>query len=155
MLGMEETLGFTIADIARLQRRRFDARARLIGATRPQWRTLALVARNEGINQGGLAELLEVEPITACRMIDRLEDAGLIERRRDPADRRAWQLFLTAKARPLIAELRIIGARVSDEALQGLSAAEQAELARLLRRMRENLAASAQAESIEEDAANG
>ena len=69
---MTDSLGFLLADVSRLIRRRFDQRARLIGATRAQWKTLIVVMRNEGINQGGLAELLEVEPITLCRMIDRL-----------------------------------------------------------------------------------
>ena len=59
---------------------------------------LSVLRRHEGINQGGLAEILEVEPITVCRMVDRLQEAGLVERRPDPADRRSWRLHLTAKA---------------------------------------------------------
>ncbi|WP_447410849.1 MarR family transcriptional regulator, partial [Clostridium perfringens] len=77
-----------------------------------------------GINQGGLADLLEVEPITLCRMIDRLEEAGLVERRRDPADRRAWQIFLTERARPLLEELGHLAEAMLDSALQGVSPAE-------------------------------
>ena len=96
---MDENLAAMLADTARLMRRSFDARARQIGVTRPQWRVLSVLRRHEGINQGGLAELLEVEPITVCRMVDRLQEAGLVERRPDPADRRSWRLFLTAKAR--------------------------------------------------------
>ena len=95
---MSDSLGFLISDVSRLMRRRFDERARQLGATRAQWRTLTMLSRNEGLNQGALADLLEVEPITLCRMIDRLEESGLVERRRDPADRRAWQLFLTEKS---------------------------------------------------------
>jgi hypothetical protein len=81
---MSDSIGFLISDVSRLMRRRFDERARTIGVTRPQWRALTALSRHEGINQGQLADLLEVEPITLCRMVDRLEDAGHVERRRDP-----------------------------------------------------------------------
>ncbi len=84
MRRMTETLGFAVTELSRLIRRGFDEHARAIGVTRAQWHTLFMLSRNEGINQGGLADLLEVEPITACRMIDRLEEAGLVERRPDP-----------------------------------------------------------------------
>lgn len=96
---MDENIGTMLAQVSRLFRRRFDERVRDIGVTRPQWQVLSLLTENAGINQGGLAELLEVEPITLGRMIDRLQDAGLVERRVDPADRRAWRLFLTGHAR--------------------------------------------------------
>lgn len=141
---MTDTLGFLISDTARLIRRRFDERARLIGATRAQWRTLAMLSRNEGINQGRLAELLEVEPITLCRMIDRLEESGLVERRRDPGDRRAWLIFLTDKARPVIDQLHSIGATVLEAALEGVSPGDRAVLNRSLALLRENLAVEPQ-----------
>ncbi|MBN8814051.1 MAG: winged helix-turn-helix transcriptional regulator [Sphingomonas sp.] len=117
---MSDSLGFLISDVSRLLRRRFDERARQIGATRAQWRTLTVLNRSEGINQGALAELLDVEPITACRMIDRLEESGLVERRRDPADRRAWLLFLTDKSRPMLDDLRDMGGDLIDQALVGM-----------------------------------
>ena len=80
---MTESLGFLLSDVSRLLRRRFDERARTSGASVAQWRVLKILARSPGLNQGQLAEALEVEPITACRMIDRLEEAGFVERRRD------------------------------------------------------------------------
>src|SRR4051812_43636125 len=82
MRAMTDALGFLMSDVSRLMRRRFDERARKSGATGPQWRTLKILERHEGLNQGQLAELLEVEPITCCRMIDRLEESGFVERRR-------------------------------------------------------------------------
>ena len=88
-----------------------------------------VLSRNEGINQGGLAELLEVEPITLCRMVDRLEEAGLVERRRDPADRRAWQLFLTDKSRPLLDELRAIADELIDAGARRRSTPAQRDAA--------------------------
>ena len=138
-LPMSDSLGFLISDVSRLMRRRFDERARLIGVTRAQWRTLTTLSRNEGINQGGLADLLEVEPITLCRMIDRLEEAGLVERRRDPADRRAWLIFLTAKAHPLLAQLRGLADGMIEGALQGLDDKRRAALMETLAAIRTNL----------------
>ena len=138
-LPMSDSLGFLISDVSRLMRRRFDERARLIGVTRAQWRTLTTLARHEGVNQGGLADLLEVEPITLCRMIDRLEEAGLVERRRDPADRRAWLIFLTPKAHPLIGQLRGLADGMIEDALHGLDDARRTALMETLGMIRTNL----------------
>lgn len=136
---MSDSLTLMISDVSRLMRKRFDERARLIGATRPQWRTLAMVSRNEGINQGGLAELLEIEPITLCRMIDRLEEAGKVERRRDPEDRRAWRIYLTEKAHPMIEQLRTIANELTEEALDGIPDDHRAIMTDALQKMRVNL----------------
>jgi DNA-binding MarR family transcriptional regulator len=136
---MSEPLGLLIADVSRLMRRRFDERARVIGLTRAQWRTLVVLSRNEGSNQGQLAELLEVEPITLCRMIDRLEESGMVERRRDPGDRRAWLIFLTEAARPLLAEIAIIADAVFEDAMAGLDWPAREQLYSALSVIRTNL----------------
>ncbi|MFM9852013.1 MAG: MarR family winged helix-turn-helix transcriptional regulator [Sphingomonadaceae bacterium] len=136
---MSDSLGILLADTARLMRRAFDQRARSIGVTRPQWRVLTMLIRHEGLNQGAIAELLEVEPITLCRMVDRLAEAGLVERRADPGDRRAWRLYLTEKARPLLAELRILADGLFEEALTGISPAEQETLHTMLDIIRSNV----------------
>ena len=133
-------LPFLLGDVSRLIRRRFDERARLIGVTRPQWRLLVTLSRGEGVNQGALADQLEVEPITLCRMVDRLEEAGLVERRRDPADRRAWQLYLSDKSRPLLDRLRAIADEVFGQALGEITVAEHDAMHDTLARMRANLA---------------
>lgn len=137
---MEDNLAAMLADTARLMRRSFDSRARQIGVTRPQWRVLSVLRRFEGINQGGLAELLEVEPITVCRMVDRLQDVQLVERRPDPDDRRSWLLFLTPKAQELVGQLRPLAEEMLDEALEGVSPDDRAILAASLDKMRRNLA---------------
>ena len=141
MRGMTDGIGFLISDVSRLMRRRFDERARLIGVTRAQWRALTMLSRQEGLTQGRLADLLEVEPITLCRMIDRLEEAGHVERRRDPADRRAWNIFLTDRSRPLLDQLRTLGDEVIGAALDGIDPPARVQLTATLDRIRENLLA--------------
>jgi DNA-binding MarR family transcriptional regulator len=135
-----ENLGSILADTSRMMRRIFDARARAIGVTRPQWQVLVTLKRQEGINQGGLAEQLDVEPITVCRMVDRLQEAGLVERRADAADRRSWRLHLTPRAHELVEQLRPLAETMIDEALTGIDAADRDRLNQLLEKVRHNLA---------------
>jgi DNA-binding MarR family transcriptional regulator len=132
-------IAFVISDVARLYRRRFDERTRSFGITGPQMRALVAIMRFPGINQGALADRLDVEPITTCRMVDRLEQAELVERRRDPQDRRAWQLFLTETAEPIAQELQAIGQTVLNDSLQGIDAAARDASMALLAQIRDNL----------------
>lgn len=134
-----ETFGFLLSDAARLLRRRFDQKARRLGLTRAQWQLLARLARSEGTNQAALADLMEVEPITLCRLLDRMEEGGWVERRPDPADRRARLLYMTDKARPVLEEMRALADGVYEEALAGLSAEACAALLSALRLVRSNL----------------
>ena len=144
-------IGYLLADNSRLARRAFDERVRADGVTGPQARLLLTLDRIPGENQGHYAELLDVEPITLCRMVDRLEDAGLVERRADPDDRRARRLHLTAKSREKLTRLRERLDEMVDEMLAGLSAGEREQFARLLTVVRGNLAAQRELEK----AANG
>src|SRR5437867_11079910 len=124
-MDLDRSFGFLVHDVARLFGRRFNQRALLfLGLTRAQCKVLGYLARNEGINQAGLADLLEIRPMTLVRQIDRMEDAGWIERRADPADRRARRLYLTAKARPVLGRIWNVANETRDEALAPLSAAE-------------------------------
>jgi DNA-binding MarR family transcriptional regulator len=135
----KDTIGFLLHDTARLMRRDFERRARALGLTRAQWQTLFHLHRNEGCNQVTLADLLEVEPITLARVIDRLEASGLVERRADPGDRRARLLFLGGRAHPLLDELKTLGAQTREIAMAGLSEDERNQLWTLVSRMRANL----------------
>ena len=132
---MEPTFGYLVSDIARLLRRVFDQRARTVGLSLVQGRALIYLANHEGINQAGLADLLEVQPISLARLLDRMEGTGWVERRADPADRRAHRLFLTAKARPMLALIRELSAQTRAEALCDLSEGEKDVLMRLLTRV--------------------
>lgn len=136
---MTETIGFLLNDTARLYRRAFNARTRDSGITALQWRLITYLRRHEGIRQGPLADLIEVEPITLSRMIDRLAEAGLVERRADPTDRRAWRLHLTPRANELLSGIRQIAEALTDEAAEGLSGEERDQLIALVERVRSNL----------------
>lgn len=140
---MDENVAMLMAQVSRLMRRAFDEKARLLGMTRPQWQVISILSVNEGINQGGLAELLEVEPITLGRMVDRLQDAALVERRPDPADRRAWRLFLTDKAQEQLVQLRPLALDTMNAAQEGLSEPERDSLIKAMRVMRSNLSRKA------------
>lgn len=133
-------LGALVNDVARLLRKRFDHRAKNLGLTRAQYYLLGRLSRHEGINQAGLADMLEVEPITLARLADRMERGGWIERRPDPADRRARRLYLTEKSRPVLARMHAIAAGVYDEALAGLGPRARADLVESLLQVRQNLA---------------
>jgi MarR family transcriptional regulator for hemolysin len=120
-------------------RKRFDRRARGLGLSRAQWSVLAHLSRNEGIHQGGLADILEVEPITLARMVDRLEAAGFVERRPDPSDRRVKRLHLLEAAAPVLEMMRALGGATREEALAGISAADRDRIIDLLAVMKTNL----------------
>lgn len=137
--ALDRSFGFLLHDIARLMRKRYEQRARPLGLTRAQWQVLAHLQRHEGINQSGLAELLELEPITVGRLIDRMQEAGLVERRADPADRRAHRLFLTERARPLLDRCRALADTVYDEAFAGIAGGAREHIIDVLMRVRGNL----------------
>ena len=120
-------------------RKRFDARSRSFGLTRAQWQALAYLRRQEGINQSGLAEALDLEPITVGRLIDRMEEAGWVERRADAADRRVHRLHMTERARPMVAHLEAIADDLTEEAFAGLPRSDRDRIMELLSRIRVNL----------------
>ena len=135
-----DSFAFDVVETARLVRREANRRAALLGSTKAQWRVLARLARTgDGVRQIALADALDVEPITLCRMIDRLEEAGLVERRRDRADRRAWRIHLTEAAQPVLAKLEKRGESFNADILAGISEDERAVAQRVLARVRDNL----------------
>ncbi len=133
------TIGFVLHDVGQLMRKRFEQQAAHLGFTRSQWLVLLHLAKNEGIHQAGLAEILEVEPITLVRILDKLEGRGLIERRQHPTDRRLWLLFLDPKAHSSLEKLHAIGEVTRSEALAGLAGADRAALLRMLDAVKANL----------------
>jgi DNA-binding MarR family transcriptional regulator len=141
-------LAWEMAETHRMMRRFYDRGASVLGVTSAQWRLLLRLAREPGLKQVELAERLDVEPITACRIVDRLEDAGLVERQRDPEDRRAWRLVLTAKAAPILEKLRLLAEEMSAEAFAGLSSDEVENMRAVLARVRENVSRAEIAQKV-------
>jgi MarR family transcriptional regulator, transcriptional regulator for hemolysin len=135
----ERSFGFLLHDIARLMRKRFDQRARALGLSRSQWQVLVHLSRHEGINQSGLAEILEIENITLGRLVDRMAEAGWVERRPDRNDRRARLLYTTRKVAPVMERMRTLAEETRNEALAGLGDAEREALIERLIHVRTNL----------------
>ena len=133
--------GFLLKDVSRLSGLNFEREASSLNLTLAQCKVLIYLQRNEGISQVRLAELTDTDPMTVVRNLDRLERDGLIERRQDPADRRARRLFTTAAAAAMLDEIWRIADRARAASLAGLSAAERAQLVGLLERVHANLTA--------------
>src|SRR6478735_11910326 len=132
-------LAWELAETSRMIRRLFDRRASGMGVTSAQWRALAWLGHEPGLKQVELAERLDVEPITACRIVDRLEESGLVERQRDPDDRRAWRLMLTEKARPIFERLRMLADDLATDILIGLDVSDVELMRSKLLRIRQNV----------------
>ena len=133
-----ETIPFEIGETAHALRKAFDRLAVGLGVTRAQWNVLFKLTRRPGLRQVELADLLELEPITLCRIIDRLEEAELVERVRDPDDRRAWRLHVTKKAQPLVEKLQAIGADLVEQAFAGIDPKDIETTRKVLAQVREN-----------------
>ena len=143
-LTPDKKFSLLVWDVGRLLRKSVDARAGEIGLTSAQWHLLSTLARCEKLNpvlpnQASLAELLEVEPITLSRQIDRLTTAGMIERLPHPTDRRAHLLRLTQKAWPIVLQFKDIAAEVLVGAMSGVSQQEIETMIASLERIRANL----------------
>lgn len=134
-----DRLGFLIHDVQRLMRKRFEARASGLGLSSAQWRLMVRVAKEEGITQARLAELLEIEPISVSRLVDRMEEGGWIERRQDATDRRVRMIFPTEKASAAYADVKSLAGEVYEESLTGVSPEERRILIRALDTIVQNL----------------
>jgi len=132
-------LPFVLHDVARLMRLRFDQRARAFGMTRAQCVTLMKLDCRPGMSQAELATLLEVEPITVARMIDRLEASGMVERRPDPSDRRMHRLHLRDAAAPVLAVINEYRAAAVTLLKDGIPAADWETAVRVLLQIKDKL----------------
>lgn len=130
---------FALFDTARLLKTLADQEVRQLGMTRAQWAVLSRIERNEGLKQSEIAEMLEIQPITLTRLVDRLAENGLIERRPDDNDRRAWRLYLTPAAKPLVDRLDALGRDMLKTVLKGFSAETVANLTDQIGAIRDNI----------------
>ena len=147
-MPVRRTLGFLMRDAARLMRRRFVQRAREAGLplNRSEASVLVAVDREPGLSQAQLAARLDMEAISLVRLIDSLQQAGLIERRLDPRDRRIRTLWLTDAAQPILAQVQWVAAEVREQAMAGIPEAARESLLDLLMTVRTNLATRATGE---------
>jgi len=118
--SLNREFAFILNDVARMLRTYADHKAAQFGITRAQWVVLVRLDRSEGLKQSELAEVLDLQPISLTRLLDKLAECGLIERRPDPVDRRAKRLFLTPAARPLLEKLGDLGEELMATALAGV-----------------------------------
>jgi MarR family transcriptional regulator for hemolysin len=137
--SLNREFAFMINDVARMLKTYADYRGAQYGITRAQWAVLARLDRFEGLKQSELAEMLDLQPITLTRLLDRLCHSGLIERRSDPNDRRAKRLFLTPAARPLLERLGELGEDMIGTALNGVSRETVEQIVSQLAVVKENL----------------
>jgi len=135
------SLGFLLHDAARLLRKHFEARGTEYGLSSAQWRMLVTLVKEDGAAQARLAEVLEIEPISVSRLIDRMEEGGWVERRPDANDRRVRMVFATEKARTAFEKVKGLASDLYDTALAGLSAEEREALFHALRTVCDNLSA--------------
>ena len=147
--ALQPNVGALMHDVSRLMRRRFERRARQTGLaiTRQQARALLSIARNEGLSQAAIATMLDIEPIALVRLLDRLHEEGLVERRLHPTDRRVRTLWLTPLGWTMVDRILAINAQIRDEACAGLSPAARDALLRALDHMKTNLLADEEGES--------
>ena len=136
---IKREIAFIIMDVARLLKTYADQRARQFGISRAQWAVLIRIDRNEGLKQSELADMLDLQPITLTRLLDRLADSGLIERRADPNDRRANRLYLKPAAKPLLGRLSELGADMMEIVLDGLPTGSVERMLKELGQIKDNL----------------
>jgi len=137
--SFENSLGFILGDISRLARKEFDRRVRELRVTRAQWLVLMHVARLPGCTQSDLAEAMQMQKITVTRHVERLLRAGWIEREDHAEDGRAYHLYLSRKAEPLIDRLSGVADQLRDEYMRGLPAGRRGALIKDLLHIKTNL----------------
>jgi MarR family transcriptional regulator for hemolysin len=137
--NLERNFGFILHDVARLLRTTYDRRVRDLGLTRSQWWVLTHLFRKDGTTQSELAEILELEKPSLGRLLDRLESKGWVRRMEDPKDRRAKRVFLTESAQAPMQVMREVAAGVREDALSGLSTADQDRFVDALLTIKSNL----------------
>lgn len=131
--------GFLLKDVSRLYSRNFERSSAGLGLTLAQCKVLSYLQRNEGTSQVRLAYLTDTDPMTLGRLLERMEAEGLIERRPDPVDRRAHSVYLQASAIPVLDEIWRLSDCARAESLSGLTAADRAQLMKLMQCIHANL----------------
>lgn len=131
--------GFLLSDTSRLLRRRFEQKAQEHNLTSAQWRAMAALSRTDGLTQVALAQRLDIEPMTVCRLVDRMEAGGFVRREANPSDKRAKFVCLTEEAKGMVDSMKKVAMKVYEEAFDGLCDEERIALVTALNRINKNL----------------
>jgi DNA-binding MarR family transcriptional regulator len=148
--SVDQNFLFTLGEVFRLIRVYADKEASRFGITRAQWAVLAKVERSEGMKQSELAELLEMQPITLTRLIDKLCESDWIERRGDASDRRVNRLYLKKAGRALLGKMSGLRSELTANALDGINPADAHRLLSQLETIKENVKSAIQASGAEQ-----
>jgi MarR family transcriptional regulator for hemolysin len=143
-LDLKRQLVAQLVESSRLLRNYIDHRAKSRGSTRAQWIVLFRLRQQEGLSQVDLADVLELQPISLVRLLDRLVEHGLLERRHDPRDRRANRLFLTSTGRRLVDDLDSLRDSIAADVMQDISAQEIQTSLETLRHIKDRIKAAAE-----------
>lgn len=154
-MPLKREIAFTIKDVSRMLGTYADQQGRILGISRAQWTVLVRLERTEGLKQSELAEILDLQPISLTRLLDRLDENGLIERRADPNDRRVNRLYLKPAARPLLDQLATLSESLMGTVLEGIEPESMERMLRDLRRIKDNLRAAIARNASQQQAANG
>lgn len=138
-LDLKKQIVSQLVETSRLLRNYIDHRAKSRGTTRAQWIVLFRLREQEGLSQVDLAEVLELQPISLVRLLDRLVEHGLVERRSDPRDRRANRLFLTPAGRKLVGNLDGLRDAIATDVLQGVPTAALETSLKALREIKDRI----------------
>jgi MarR family transcriptional regulator, transcriptional regulator for hemolysin len=138
-LDLKKQLVTQLIESSRFLRNYIDHRAKSRGTTRAQWIVLFRLREQEGLSQVDLADVLELQPISLVRLLDRLVEHGLVERRSDPKDRRTNRLFLTASGRQLANDLDSLRDAIATDVLQEVPATAVETSLKTLRNVKERI----------------
>lgn len=138
--GIRRDLSLKIIATARTLRKRFDQRVADLGVTRSQWTMIAAIARFPGMTQRTIAETLEITEASAGRLIDKLCQEGMLRRTPRDDDRRAYNVEVTERTEPLLAQLGVLAEQLEKETFHGLTEAELTQLYALLSKIADNVA---------------
>ena len=154
-MPIKREIAFMIKDVSRMLGTYADQQGRVLGVSRAQWTVLVRLERTEGLKQSELAEILDLQPISLTRLLDRLDENGLIERRADPNDRRVNRLYLKPAARPLLEQLAVLSESLMATVLEGIEPESMERMLRDLRMIKDNLRAAIGRNASQQQAANG
>src|SRR3954452_13712052 len=122
--ALADRIGYLLARAHLGMRAIADEALTPLGLDKKEYASLALIASEEPLSQQALSVIQGCDRTTMVAVVDKLEDGGLVVRRRNPLDRRAYALEITAKGRRALDQADELVSKVEHDFLVPLSAAE-------------------------------